>query len=425
MIVQALYELARLRRNQWLDPQQLERIQLGKLKALLQHAYENVAYYRSLFDSVGVRPDHVKTLQDLDRIPITTKAQLQDLATNQIVARGTAIEHCLVRRTSGSTGRPLTVYISQQEKFQQTLVSLRILMANGLCLSDKLVYLSTQRHFAPQDRWFQRLGILRRYNISVADSPEEQARRIREIDPDVLYGYPSALALLASTTDLSSLIRPRLIFTTAEMLSPETRQLLDKAFGVETRDVYGTLEFGDIGWECDQRRGYHINTDCVLAEVVKNGRQTLPGEAGELVCTGLHSFTMPLIRYRVGDVCTLSKNGCSCGRGLSLMKVIEGRSVDFISLPDGRAISPSVVINRVKQVSGIRQYRIAQKETGALLVQIVRNDIFSGETAGQVRAVLTETTGNELEVAVEVVDHLPREKSDKFRPIRSNITPRF
>jgi phenylacetate-coenzyme A ligase PaaK-like adenylate-forming protein len=107
------------------------------------------------------------------------------------------------------------------------------------------------------------------------------------------------------------------------------------------------------------------------------------------------------------------------------MKVIEGRSDDFISLPDGRALSPRVLTSRVKQVSGIKQYRIAQKETGALIVQIVRGGAFSRKTAGQVRAALTETTGYELEVSVEVVEHLSRGNGDKYRPIRSSITPRF
>ncbi len=427
MIGRAFLELVRLRRNQWLDTVELERIQFAKLRKLLKHAYENVPYYHRLFDSVEVKPDDIASLDDFQRIPITTKEQLQSLPIDQIVTRGANIARCLERRTSGSTGMPLTVYVTPEEKLRQTLVSLRILLENGLRFNDRLAYISDPHHFVAQNRWFQRLGFLRRSNVSVLDSPEEQIQAILKTGSNVLYGRPSTLALLAKAAraSQSGRIKPRLVFTSAELLSPDRRQFLDSVFEVATCDVYGTLEFGDIAWQCERREGYHINSDSVVVELVKNGRRVRPGEVGELICTGLDTFTMPLIRYRVGDICAFATEQCSCGRGLPLLKIIEGRSDEFISLPDGKLISPLALTCVIKRVAGIGQFKVIQEVEGTLRVQIVKDETFSPDTLSQLGAKLAEISGGSLQVMIEVVDEIPRSGASKMRSIISKVTPRF
>jgi phenylacetate-CoA ligase len=423
MIANALLDLVRSRRNQWLEPDALRRIQLEKLKALLKHAYENVAYYHSLFDSVGLQPEDVESLDDLRRIPITTKAHLQSVPVERLVARGVDVERCIARRTSGSTGRPLTIHITPEEKLGQTVVSLRILMANGLRLSDKLAYIGDPRSFSPQDRWFQRLGLLRRVNVSIFDDSEELLQAIGEAEPDVVYGYPTSLALLASKVraSRSDFAVPRLTFSTAELLTPQVRQLIESVFDV--RDVYGTVECGDIAWECERREGHHVNVDYLVTEVLRDGQPVPPGEAGEFVCTSLHSYAMPMIRYRLGDTCVMSAEQCSCGRGLPLMKVIQGRSDDFVSLLDGRSLSPIALVNAMRNVDGVARYRIVQEQDGRLLAQIVASDAFSEETLGCFKATLSGVVGEQLEIEVNLVDEIPRDATGKMRSIISKVDP--
>lgn len=422
MIDRAFLELARLRRNQWLDTVQLERIQFGKLKKLLRHAYENVPYYHRLFDSVGVKPDDVESLDDFQRIPITTKDQLQSLPIDQIVAQGAHLERCLERRTSGSTGMPLTIYVTPEEKLFQTLISLRILRENDLRFSDRLAYIGDPRHFVSQNRWFQRLGILRRINISVFEDPEEQVRVLQKSKPNVLYGYASSLTLLAEALKAAQVAfpLPKLVFSTAEPLTSRGRYLIESVFG-QVRDVYGTVEFGDIAWECARHEGYHINMDYLVVEVLREGRRAEPGQAGELVCTSLHSYVMPLIRYRVGDMCTMSAARCSCGRGLPLMELVEGRLVDLIRLPSGRSILPSVLIVTIGEIPGIRQFQIVQETLTSIVIRIIPDAGFSRTTLVQVEARCNSIVAQEVQITVEVVDSLPLEPSGKFSVVKSKV----
>jgi len=185
------------------------------------------------------------------------------------------------------------------------------------------------------------------------------------------------------------------------------------------------LEFGDVAWECEQRNGYHINTDCLVVELVKDGRPALPGEMGELICTGLHAYTMPLIRYRVGDICALATDRCSCGRGLPLMKIIEGRSDEFISIPDGKLISPLALTCVIKRVAGIGQFKVIQEDQETLRVHIVKDETFSPDTLSQLREKLAEISGGCLQVMIEVVGEIPRSGASKMRSIISRVSPRF
>ena len=144
------------------------------------------------------------------------------------------------------------------------------------------------------------------------------------------------------------------------LLTPEQRRLIGSAFG-DVRDVYGAVEFGDIAWECERHEGYHVNADCLVVELLRDGRPALQGEAGEVVCTSLQSYAMPLIRYRLGDEGVFSTDRCGCRRGLPLLKVISGRADDCIHLPDGGLISPRALVSALAYIEGVRQYRIAQE----------------------------------------------------------------
>jgi len=209
------------------------------------------------------------------------------------------------------------------------------------------------------------------------------------------------------------------------LLDRETRKLLESVFRAKLFDYYGVAELGCIAWECSTYEGYHINIDTVVVEFIKDGNPVSPGGRGKLVCTGLHSYVMPFIRYEVGDVGIFINKQCSCGRGLPLMKSIEGRTEDFILDSEGKWISPAVIRVNLRLVSGVAQFKVIQDSSEQLTVQIVKGRDFSNETVREVEKKLTEVLGGKICIKTEIVNEILKDPSGKIRPVVSKVHAKF
>lgn len=419
-----LYRLYKLRKDQWLPREKLEEIQVKRLRVLLKYAYENVKYYRKLFDSVGVKPEDIRTVEDLTKIPITTRLQLQQLPPEEIVAKGVDLNDCKKITTAGSSGIPLVVYLRKEDNSFYDMVWARTSLENGKRLWNSTAYFKF--HF-PSKFWFERLGIWKKEIISLLDAPEKQIETLRCIRPDVIRGNAFGLVNLAKIIKQKGIegINPRLVFSMGSLLDHQSRELIESAFGAEVFDYYGATELGCIAWECSEHRGYHINIDTVVVEFIKKGRVAGPGEIGKIICTGLHSFAMPFIRYDIGDVGIASDEKCPCGRGLPLLKSIEGRADDFFVSANGTLHSPSVIVNQIKLISGISQFRIIQQSERIVTAQVVPNKDFSWETSKKIKETMRKIMGNDLNIKVQIFDVIPPDPSGKIRSLISKVKGEF
>ncbi len=425
MIFNSLSQLNRLKKNQYLSRSELKAMQEKKLKDIVAGAYENVTYYRRLFDKAGIKPDNIKTLDDLQRIPVTTKKDLQDLKDHEIVARGTDIDKCVVKHTSGSTGQPLKIFLSPGERDFQILLNLRILLENGMRLTDRMAYLINPHRFPESKYWFQHAGILRREYLSVFDYPEKHVEALCRVSPDILYGYPSNLTLLAMLIKEKGVkkINPRLVFSVAEALEPNARRLINSIMDVNTSDILGTIELGDIAWQCSEHNGYHISADAVILEFLNDSGPVKPGEEGQIVCTSLYSHTMPFIRYAVNDICVPSDRMCSCGRTLPMMENIKGRANDFIILPDGQVIASCFLVIIMQAFHDVARYRIVQEDDKKIIVSLVKGNDFNSRTPDLIKDEIRKATQNALNVEIRIVEELDRDKSGKIRTVVSKVIP--
>jgi phenylacetate-CoA ligase len=424
MFPSSLFDLHRLRKEQWLGTKELEEIQRNKLMAMIKHAYQNVSYYQKLFNSVGIRPQDIKSIEDLPKIPISTRLKLQQLPPEEIVAKGVSLINCKKITTAGSSGIPLVVFLRKEDNDFYDMVWARTSLENGKRLWDSTAYFKF--HFPPKF-WFERLGIWRKEIISLLDDPEKQIESLRRIRPDVIRGNAFQLVNLAKIIKEKEIedINPRLVFSMGSLLDRKSRELIESAFGAEVFDYYGATELGCIAWECSEHRGYHINIDTVVVELIKKGRVANPGEIGKIICTGLHSFAMPFIRYDTGDVGIASDEKCPCGRGLPLLKSIEGRADDFFVSASGTLHSPSVIVNQVKLISGISQFKITQQSERDVMAQIVPDKNFSQETSKKIKETMRKIMGNELNIEVEVLRVIPPDPSGKIRSLISEVKGEF
>lgn len=427
MIFDSLNTLAKFKKNQYLSPVELKQYQDTRLRNLVRHAYEKVKYYRNLFDSANLSPEDVGGIDDLYKIPITSKQDIKKIPQEDLVDASVDLSQCIKKYTSGSTGNPMKIYLSPRERDFQILLNLRILRENGLRLGDKFAYIINPHRIPKSKYWFQHLGILRRDYASVFSGPKEHVEFLRNYKPDIIYGYPSNLTVLADYMRKHHIngIRPKTVFSVAELLEPTARELINMVFDVKTCDILGTIEIGDIAWQCEKRQGYHINSDAIVAEFLNDHGFAQPGEEGRMVCTSLYSYTMPFIRYAVNDLCIPSDRLCSCGRTLPLIDSINGRANDFVVLPDGQVIASCFLVIIMQDFHEVSQYRMVQESKESLKVQIVEGIGFESGTANRIKLEIEKATEGALDVEIHCVGALERDTSGKIRTIVSKVIPDF
>ena len=409
-------------RSQWRDRKRLEQLQRVRLTRLLRHAYRRVPYYRRLFETAGITPDDIQCVADLPRIPITTKEALQAEPTPRVIASGTDPDKCITRQTSGSTGHAFSFLITRRQKEAQDMVQARALLENGLKLTDRRAVFVAPWEVPDNAAWFQRLGFWRKHYFSVFVDVREHLPELERIAPESISATPAVLARIAEETlDRGAKLRPRTVFSSGDLLDRGTRVLIESAFGVAPVDLYGSLEFGYLAWECCLRNGYHINLESAVIEILDTDQAD--GEAGEVVCTNLLAYAMPLIRFRLGDLCRFAQAPCNCGRSLPLLELVEGRTNDVIRLPDGRRIAPQALADRMAGFSDeLRRFRIVQEENSRVEVLIVPRP-GAAHAADNVAAGLKALLGQQISLNVHCVPEIGDKESGKQRAIISKLGP--
>lgn len=413
-MLRPLLTLANLWRNQWRSADELADIQLRKLRRIVDHAYRRVPFYRRRFDAAGYRPGDLRELSDLHRLPPFTRRDMKAEPAAAVVAEGIDPARCKQLVTAGSSGMPLTVYMLPQDDLVKDMVWARTALANGKRLSDRTVYLKFQS--APP-RWFERLGVWRRLNLSVLDPPETRLRAMQTAKVDILRGNAFELLNIAEAAlELGiDTIRPRAIFSMGSLLDEDARARIMQAFGCEVFDCYGATELGCIAWECRAHAGLHINTDSVVVEFLDGDEPAVPGRQARLVCTALDFRAMPFIRYDIGDVGVLGNAPCACGRGFPLMRNLEGRADDFLIRMDGKRVSPSVIVNRIKRTPGVVQFRLRQTSPTHIDALVIPGAEYGPAAHAAMTGTLRAIMGEGIALDIQTVDELPRDPGRKNR----------
>jgi len=424
--VMANYYLFQLKRDQWKDPRELRKIQFKKLKAVIKHAYNNVPHYHNAFSKVGIRPDDVKNFEDLRKLPLVSKYDIQNNYKN-FVTNGVDASKLPSRDTSGSTGIPLKLV---SDPYPSPGSAKYPFFECGVKLRDNFVTIWGRATSIKWGSKFTRLwGAIRETIVPLY--PEEKLINIlKQIKPDVLLTFPSVLLSL-SNYDLSG-INPRLIFTQGEMVTLHCRYIVKKKFNVDLFETYGSVEFGDMAFECLEHFALHIITDNVYIELLdEDGEPVSPGERGEIVVTGLHNYAMPLIRYKIGDLGVLTDEKCPCGRSWPLLKSIEGRSNDLVVLPSGRKISWLYLQRYIfydpefqKNLFCISQYQLVQERPDQIIFKFVKGSNFDSNLLLRMKNNIENAFakhGEKIEVVLQLVKEIPMEKTGKRRLFISKL----
>ena len=398
-----------------------------RLRLLIRHAYESVPYYRQLFDRHGIVPQDIRGVQDLHAIPMTNKTDLRSQPADQVIADTVDPAVLVSYTTSGSSGNPFTIRRTLQEDRCLTAHRFHVMRKRGLRLTDKEASVRIVRpvQIPLPVRVLRQLGLFRLEWVECRTPIGDILNTLHRYRPDVLTGYPGVLFRLAQALvdDSRPTLRPRFVVAGGEVLTPAMRRCIAEAFHAPVYDDYGSFEFNLLAAECRETGELHVCEDGVIFEVLTNGRPANPGERGEVVCTNLHAFAMPLIRYRLGDIVTKGAEICGCGSPYSTIRAVQGRMIDYFWLPGNRLLHPYALGTILMGVtpSWIGQFQITQELQNRLLIRIVPSGNPSRHQIQALRASLMELLGPDVECRIDLVPEIRFEESGKFRVHRSLV----
>lgn len=340
----------------------LEQYQLGQLNKILKYFHSQANPSSFLFFYNQYRLQRLEKISNITKLPILTRQQL-DSFFKQFPERFR--ERFLLIATSGSSGVPLHLYFSKKlflRRIAAIPYEMRVTKTSG-----PLVRLNF-----PKESYYAWHGAyIDPYQLGKMDRIAA-GNYFERIQPKTLLGTVSHVLLLAEFFDQISYTYPfQAIFVTGEHLLETQRKYLERILGGKCYRVYGCNEFGHIGQECIEQYGIHINEDWILLEILKeNSREASGDESGEVVITSLHNIFPPIIRYRLGDQARPLTGICPCG--LSTRRILlEGRTADFIHLPNGDRVSLIKVLELMSKLDGLKKYQFIQHSTNFLEVRVV------------------------------------------------------
>ncbi len=421
-----LEPLHRLTAKGFRDREAVLRYQSRRLRSLVRHAAENVLYYQRLFEQAGVDPNDFRGLPDLDRLPLSSKDDLLACQPNELVSRELGRGALFERTTSGSTGRPLKVRCTWFEERFLSALRFKVYRNMGIDFLDRIAHIRFVGRGAGSDRWlhrFQKLGLLRIARLDSSLSPQEIARQLAALQPDVIRGYSNLTSLVADAVlEECMTVQPKIVTIGGDILTEHMRSRISAAFRAPIWETYGSHECNLIAWECPKSRALHVCEEGVVLEVIRDGRTVAVGERGEVVATALHSFAQPFIRYRLGDIATRGAEVCSCGLPYSTIESIDGRIYDRIILPDGRAASAGDVLAKLERgFDWLEQYQMIQESRELVILRLVPAKEPASEDLELIHRMMEQFLGPRVRHRVDLLPSIPLAPGEKFRASMSKV----
>lgn len=419
MMIRSLYYIGQVLRCQWKSKSELREIQNKRLRSLVQYVYNNNRFYHDFYKKNNVNINSIRNVEDLIRLPIISKEAVQKNFSSILnELRNKIKKEYVTRKTSGSTGKPLKVYFNPREWDYSEAVYLRSLLSTGYLPTEKLIV--SYPYDSIQKKWFTKLGLMRKEIVSTDKPISTLIETIDRNRNTSVYGFPSMFRLLINEIYNSSInLKIKRFISTGELLSKKLEKEISEHFTCPIYNHYGTMEFNRIAWECQKKEGLHMDIDSLVVEFIKNNQQVNENEQGIIVLTNLHNYSFPLIRYEQGDTGSFSRDLCSCGRGLPLMKTIVGRNNDFIKIDENKYFSPVHVDVLLSKIEGIHQFRLIQKSLGDFDIYIIKKEDYDKDIIkDSIEKELTELFGS-IKIKFYFVNKIEREKGGKLRSIIS------
>lgn len=368
--------------------QMIEELQRERLRKLLKHCIENVPAYRK-FRHLARKIDE-NPYAALQEFPVLTKSHFTRHA-DEYLAQGIDKAALICNRTGGSTGEPVRFYLDRVTVEHYEAARWRGLSWWGIGLGDPSVMIwgspiemtqNQSRVYRLKERLLKNRIMIPAYGLD-PQKVRDYVNMINSFKPEYIYGYASilfAFAQLMKEQGLRITKKLKGVVSTAETLYDDQRLLIQSSFGAPVINEYGARDGGIIAYECPSG-SMHIAEENLILEIVdiQTGKKAEAGHSGLVIVTDLHNYSMPRLRYRLGDVARLSNEGCECGRQLRVLQTIEGREDDIFVSKEGKLVHGHYWNHIARNTHGIKQFQLVQHDRESVTLKIVKNEKFKPE----------------------------------------------
>lgn len=420
-------EILKMKKDIRSSRKELDRLRLNLFKNQIRNIYENVPYYRETFQKLNIVPENFRELNDIQKLPIVSK---QDINGNfsMFLNKNIDLKNCYKNHTSGSTGQPFSTYFDQKSWVRKKYLSkLRARIACGMRPGERVAIFESEppAKLELKNRQYPLKQLLLKVNFfSIFDDMETALKQLMAFKPQNAYGPQNYFFHLARNVKKTGRTLPFLkrVYTSSEYCEGSITQFIKEVLQVELYDIYGSTEFKEVAWQCEEHQGYHINEDEVVCEILNGDKPARSGKIGDIVLTDLRNRVMPLIRYRIHDRGKLLKGSCRCGRTFSLMLPMAGRASEYIILPDGEKVSPFLFTTSIENFKGLLQYQLIQESGTDLSVNLITDENAGNKICRDIEKIIKHITKGQMQILVRKTDRILPEKNGKFKVVKNMIS---
>lgn len=420
-----------LQESQWWSRERLEEYQMQQLKKLLHHAYENVPYYRRIFDERGLKPKNIRDSDDLTELPCLDKDTFK-WHFNEMIARNVKLADSRVRHTSGTTGKPLRFYEDHSVAEKEWAFHCHQWSRVGYKPGESLVQLRGSIIFRKNPVAYNPIRGTRIMRLSPRTNTKEVSqyylKMMKSFGAKFLHGYPSAIVSFAHMLRRHGLVVPfklKAILFASEVVYDWEREIVQEVFKCQVLANYGQAERVTLAAGCEHDHYYHF--------VPQYGITEINPDTNEIIATGFLNSVNPFIRYRTSDVVSPVLSKCEhCRRSyFPIVERIEGRFGDFFVTAKAALVSPTVVSFCLepliyKYSATIKECRMIQTSVDKIIWQVTSYDknLLNIRKADlqRLRQDLKDILGSNIQVNLEVVDEIERLKSGKLKMMMSEVS---
>lgn len=433
-----LNEYQRVKKNQYLSANANNRRQLDELNALVNHAYHHIPYYHNLFINAGIVDDDkiaLQSLEEFSKIPILTKDIIRE-QKEYLYSDDIAHRKSYKNTSGGSTGEP-TMFM-QDEAYSisnRTNTSLAYSWRGYEPYDDMIIIWGAARDtfegkkpFSAilKDFYYNRLTL---NSFSMSESTMlHYLQLFNKHRPKLIKAYAQSIYELAKFAKKNNITikKQQAIHSAAGTLHNFMRKEIEEVFGCKVFNYYGSREVGSVAAECSDHNGLHIMMDHTFVEVINSeGNPCVPGEEGEILVTTLKNLSMPLIRYRIGDVgIKQSYVPCSCGCTYPKLEKVVGRMTDIILTKSGSVVMPEYFIHLIGVVcnqGNIKIFQVLQNKLDEIVIKIVQEGSIHPSQLMEIEEKIKLVMGDDCRITFEFVDQISKTPTGKFLYTISNI----
>lgn len=404
------------------SPKDLKDEELKRLNSFLRYAKGNSVWYKDKISEEAI------TSGDLSSLPILEKIEI---INNLDQIKTLNEKNGLVSLTGGTTGASMKVVYTKEDMQERFAILDSFREKHGYKIGKRTAWFSGKNLISEKDikkgvcshyDFINKIRFYSTFHISKQNF-DVYWKSLNKFQPEFIVGFPSSVYEICRIADSKGLrlnTKVKVFFPTAETVLPQHREVIGRVLGCKLVDQYASSEGAPFILECTEGN-LHIQSLTGIFEVVDENMQ--PALEGEILVTSFTTHGTPLIRYRIGDCMKLSsrEGKCKCNSSFPLVDKIEGRSNDFIySLEKGK-INLGNLSNSTKDVNGIVCFQIIQEKQNHLFLKVVTSQQYNKVEENKFLSAIRERVGTRLEINLQYVQEIPREKSGKFRIVKNNL----